>query len=440
MTMEISTSIEYEINELVLVTSCGNFDIRNIFVEINIYDHILHPCMSGSVAIIDAQSLNSKLRFDGSEFLLVDICKSKNDLRIKKSFHVYKQTDRNPKNQTSESYVLHFISDEYVYSEQNVVNRSFNGLPYSDIVNKILTDELEIPEKKAQGIFEKSFRVTNVVMPSLKPFEAIMWCSRRALDKNMMPNFVFFENKIGYNFATLSTLYNQSPLYDVTFGVKNVDDSVKNEFFGVRDYEIITRYDYLKSISDGVFSGTLCGFDIITRTVIEKEISAGDIFKGGSMNKNKYLQVSKNRDNKYNYECFDSRKIIFPIAINRDKSGHITSLDPKSINLNDTPEYFALQRKAILQNLFAQRIKMVLPGNFNLCSGFTLNLMKPKNTGYEKDDTLDSSVYGKYLIVGTRHIIQNGKHETLLEVARESTQDVLNENNINLKDIIGYGE
>jgi hypothetical protein len=66
--------------------------------------------------------------------------------------------------------------------------------------------------------------------------------------------------------------------------------------------------------------------------------------------------------------------------------------------------------------------------------------MKPKNTGYEKDDMLDSSVYGKYLIIGTRHIIQNGKHETVLEVARESTQDVLNENNINLKDIIGYGE
>jgi hypothetical protein len=440
MTIEISSSLEYEINELAIVTTSGVFDVRNVFAEINIYDHVLHPCMSGSIAIIDAQSLNSKLRFDGSEFLLVDISKSKNDLRIKRSFIIYKQTDRKHKNATSESYVLHFISDEYIYSEQKVVNRAFPGSAYSDIVSKILIDDLKVPSTKQNGIFEKSLRVTDVVVPTLKPFEAILWCSRRALDKDMLPNFLFFENKLGFNFASMSTLYKQAPVFDVTFGIKNVDNSIKMEFFGARDYEMVTQYDYLDGISSGVYSGTLCGFDVLTRTYVEQQFTGDDIHKGAKLNKNKNLQRTKNREGKSNFEMYDSKKICFPVALNRGNSNYIRTLDPKLINLNDTPESFALQRRALLQNLFAQRMKLAIPGNFNLCSGFTLNIMKPKNSGYENDNMLDSSLYGKYLIVGTRHIIQHGKHETLIELARESSEGPAGENTIITEKVIAYGE
>ena len=52
--------------------------------------------MSGDIFITDALGLSSKLMFDGSESLLIDISKTEDsDVgRFKKAFRIYKQSDR----------------------------------------------------------------------------------------------------------------------------------------------------------------------------------------------------------------------------------------------------------------------------------------------------------------------------------------------------------
>ena len=56
-------------------------------------------------------------------------------------------------------------------------------------------------------------------------------------------------------------------------------------------------------------------------------------------------------------------------------------------------------------------------------SGFTLNLQIPKRAvKSENDDLFDKSLYGKYLIIGTRHIIKYNMHETIIDVVTDSTQ------------------
>ena len=145
MTFAIKKSTQFHINELVLVTKGGNIDISAIYEELNIFDSLLSPVMTGNILIKDANGLSTKLIFDGSESLLIDISKDKNSdiAKFKKAFRIYKQADRSNDSQTVETFVLEFVSDELMYSDQQKINQSYD-LTYTQIVEKILLDYLKI--------------------------------------------------------------------------------------------------------------------------------------------------------------------------------------------------------------------------------------------------------------------------------------------------------
>ena len=65
MSLSLSQTTQFQINELAIVTKGGKLDIQNLFDELNIFDSILQPCMSGNVLITDAIGLSSKLLLDG---------------------------------------------------------------------------------------------------------------------------------------------------------------------------------------------------------------------------------------------------------------------------------------------------------------------------------------------------------------------------------------
>ena len=76
-------------------------------------------------------------------------------------------------------------------------------------------------------------------------------------------------------------------------------------------------------------------------------------------------------------------------------------------------------------NLMNQRLKVVMPGNFNLISGTTVYISLPTESEHattDNSDNTDYSMSGKYLITATRQIITYEKHETIMEVATDSTE------------------
>lgn len=417
MSLELTTTLQYEIKNLTIITGYGNYDLRKIFLEMNIFDHILQPCMSGNILINDGVSLSSKLDFDGSEFLYLEITKGDDSLPMKKMFRIYKQTDRKKVNMTSENYILHFVSDEFLFSEQQTLNNSYNG-SYSEMAQLIMENKLGITADKY--FLERSVGVRNIIVPNLKPLDALIWCSKRALNNLQLPNFLFYENFNGYNFLSLSTLKSQDAMFDVYFEPKKISASIGREFFGARDYEIISQFDYLDSIQSGVYSGTFIGFDPITRFVVEQHIQFDDIFKDKKLNKEVNFTKEKTRDGASNIDMKGTRRVVFPTPIARENTQYIKDNDITSLNLNETPQFFVFQRKAILKQLFAQRLKVSLPGNFLLTSGRNLNLKKQKNSTFDEESNDDKSVFGKYLIVAARHIIKTNSHETLIEVATDS--------------------
>ena len=170
MSLTVTDSQQYHINELVVVSKIGNVNIVPIFSEINIYDSVYMPVMSGNIVIDDSTGLSSKLLFDGSETLLLDMCKSKGSEigQIKKAFRIYKQSDRVSEGESKEKYVLNFVSDEFIFSDQQRVNQSYR-MPYVNMVERILIDYLKVPPSNLGGIYEQTAGVRDVIIPNLKP-------------------------------------------------------------------------------------------------------------------------------------------------------------------------------------------------------------------------------------------------------------------------------
>ena len=425
MSLSMGKSTQFKINELTIVTKGGPIDISVIYEEINIFDSIFLPVMSGNILIRDAAGLSGSLLFDGSESILIDIAKDSNSdvASFRKAFRIYKQSTRKNEGLNSELYTLHFCSDELMYSDQQRINQSYDNT-YGKVVEKILEDYLGVPAGESGGIFEDTVGIRNVVIPNLRPIEAIEWCAKRSLDQKQAPNYLFFQNLIGFNFAPLSRLLTQEEILDVRFAPKNQSKGNPfSEISSARAFEVVTQSDSISKQRSGVNAGQFIGFDPLTRTTAKKEIGYGDVDATmDKANDNPNASVIKNRAGVSNVEAYDSKKTLSFFSLAQNFSNYIKEKDPTSLSKLDNTEAWMFQRKAIIENLMSKRLKIAMPGNFQLTSGFNVNVEAPIfGKKFKGDDNEDKSLSGKYIIVASRQIIGYEKHETIIEVATTSS-------------------
>jgi len=424
MTESLLESTQFRIKQVSIMTKGGAIDISAIFAEINIFDCIFTPMMTGNILIVDAVGLSNVLNFDGSEVLLIEIEKNENFIQFKKSFRIYKQSERRNTNQSTETYILHFASDEFIFSMQQRVNQSYQST-YSEIIDKILTSHLKL-ESRDKGLFEKSFGIRKVVIPNLSPIEAIEWCTKRSLDGKNAPSFLFFANIFGYNYVSLSTLLTKDSILKINFDPKNLNQKdALDEMSSARSFEVVAQNDSVDKIKSGVNAGRFIGFDPITRSFGEKIITFDDhynLIEHSNQNPNK-TEIF-NKDNSTNLTTINSRKVLSIFGANRKNSEYIKKYDGDSISKVENYENFAFQRRAIFKNLTAKRIKLVMPGNFQLTSGFNVDI---ETSGFNKKNketkSEEKSLNSKYLIIAARHTIATNKHETMIEIVTDSTND-----------------
>lgn len=419
MDNNIIQSTQYVTKKLSIVSKIGEIDVTGIFEELNIYDSILYPCVNGTIIIRDSVGLSDKLSFDGSETLLVEMGKTYDDAVFRKSFRIYKQGPRTSENMNSEIYMLYFVSEEFILSQLLKLRRSYKDT-YSNMVSKILEEFLQVDDDSI-GVIEQSLGNRVIVMPGITPIQAINLCSRRAVNYINSPTFLFFQNKYGYNFITLSTLLASGESFTINFQPKNLKDD-KYEMFGARQYEVVSQFDLNKNITSGVYASRYIGYDAKNKSVVVKDIDFSQVYSlSEHANKTPNIGLITNKLGKIT-NAYDSRVVFHPTNILDQANTWTKEKDPYSIDVSDDNYNYLVQREALFRNLMSKRIKAVMPGNFDYTSGLTANLIVPKRS--EKDiseDTEDKSLSGKYLIIATRHIINYQKHETVVEFATDSS-------------------
>jgi hypothetical protein len=275
----------------------------------------------------------------------------------------------------------------------------------------------------------------------MTPFDALRWLAKKAVDVQSSPNFLFFQNSQGYNFATLSTLFSRPELFKVNFNPKNIAETESTEMLGARYVKVVSQYDSISSTRSGAYSGSFIGFDTLTRTIEHKNINVADIYqnmKHGNPNPN--INLSVNKDNRLNSSMNQSRKSLYAFPGSRLQSSYIKSKNAPSLTFEDDSQNYVFQRRAIFENLMQKRVKLVLPGNFAVSSGLNLHLDMPMRSLHDENaDNTDEALNGKYLVIGCRHIIKYNRHETVVEVASDSTNKPLTlGSNLSLKQASDY--
>jgi len=432
----LKTTVEFSITELSLILPGGEkLDISSIFEEINLFDNMFTPCMSANIVIRDSINLFERLSLNGDEKILIRLGKSDDmpdDWRYSKEFSIYTISNRTNTNMTTQVYILHLVNPDFLFSVQNKVTQRYQG-PYSSTVIKILNDHLKVPlqvpnlttGQSGIGSIFPTNRIHDFIVPALSPFDAILQIAKRSTSKSNLPDFVFFETpQTGYNFAPLSELVQFDSRFDINFKLKNVERQIGNELLGATDFKVLSSFNLFDTIRDGSYAGKFVGFDTMTRT--QSITTIKDVFTNsdGITNDKSNLVSFENKSKKTPFDMPNSRVVTYPYALSRADLKYVQEKTPEAINKLDNTHEYVFQRKAILTNLMQKRMQVSLPGNFGLFTGNMVNLFVPrfgtKEQNGDATDALDTTLTGKYIIVGVRHIIKSNKHETIIEVASDS--------------------
>lgn len=408
-----------------------SYDLKQIMVELSYYEDIFSFCASGYVTVRDGLGLIESFELSGKEPIEIKFGKYRNDLvnLPPQKFIVYKVGNRHPLgNMNSEFYTLYFCSEELLTSEQIKVSKAYTGYNISNIVKDVLTNTLKVPQKIYS--IENTVGIYDFVIPTLKPFEAISWLSTYARPEGsgttglIGADMLLYETKQGYVFGSLNTLKNQDPYATYRYQQSNLNtnlESFDDETVSVLSFEIIKAFDTLNSVSSGAFSNRTIVIDPLTRTYEVKNFDYNEYINDVKpVNSSGVLPDITNTDGKKVNENFEGKLSVAwgnphetDVPYIKDRPGSVA----KDVFVQDYIRYRTAQLSLANHTI----VKLVVPGDYGLVAGATINFNMFSLVNGETRE-LDKFYSGKYLITAVRHIAQSqGVYQTVLEIAKDST-------------------
>ncbi len=441
---------DFSIDKLNFLTSSGqSFDLRKLLVELCYYEDIYSFSVSGYLTVQDGQGFIQSLQLTGNQFLELNFGKIKGaPNNIKQTFRVYKIENRTPSgNMNTESYRLYFCSEELVLSEQTKISKSVVGTEISTVIRNILVNSnnglFVKPEKIS--VIEKTTGVYDFIIPRLKPFEAISWLSNYARpsafnQKDKVADMLFFQNKDGFNFRSLQSMFKQ-PIYGTyKYQLKNLGDNeqtFKEKMNTILNYEFVKTYDMLNEINQGTFANKLISIDTIARTANTTTYNYVNR-ESAQLNKSAASNEMTNRLGLTQSTSPDASFKVFTGNAMQSKAAYIKQV-PNAVAKNVAVETYVPNRTAQISLANYTVMKMTIPGDPGISVGRTINVnlltLKPSATS----KGLNEFYSGKYLVTAVRHIIQPTVYQTVVEIAKDSSvknYNAVNNSNPNLQKVI----
>lgn len=412
------TPYDYSLLELKLINALGtNIDIDLIFGEINIYEDIFSNVINGDILLTDSNNLFTTLNMHGNEFISLSFSTPGRMQRYEKIFRIYKVSDYSLRGTSNAQFKIHFCSEEFLLNQQYYISKSFKETRLSDVVRIIARNFLKIPVTKLPDErIEESTVLLNpdknpLIVPNLKPFEAINWISSFALSKaDLSPGFFFFETINGYSFKSMSSLYNASTKKTIFYSPKNDDarESVGLRHDKLDEMQFKQVFDVLDNINNGAYASELLKLDVLNRST---EYEQFGVNSGSYKTLNEYLpyNLAKNR---------------LGNALNQ-ASAYVRMFPKFQDNLASQWLLMRASRLALLNNT---RLNVDIPGDSSLSIGDVVAVNIPKNNAQTDGANieLDPIMSGRYLITGLRHQLKDNKYFCHAQLCKDSINFNLN--------------
>ena len=443
---------EYTLESVRLFASSGNIiPLNGLTVSISLFENIFSPTMSGTITLLDANSIVSNLPIIGQEFLSFKIKTAsitEGGTSIidftKNPFSVYK-IDQRIEGTNSELITLHFASPEMLRNLRTRVSKSYTNT-IDNIAIDVIQNSRYINSKKDLFI-EETVGVRKIISPNSNPFTFIQKLSSEAISKNNgSPFFLFYENKEGFNFRSLDSLYAQPITAEYNTGEFYHQESsgtvVKNvleEYSRPISHEMVAVNDTVKNVRGGLLASDLITYDIYSKKYERKNFRYFNNFNDyGRLGNSPIYNTNFIDEFDNTVDNFTNANIhLHPTSKNNGSDAQHYVLDPTAKNIKSLYSPNGIENTLLpRQSKFVELNKGVslnvkVHGSTNISVGQIIQFNKQTVGNANESGDFDPYYTGRYIISNLRHIFDlapKKEHSIVMSLVKDGYEQELEQN------------
>ena len=443
---------EYTLEDVRLFASSGNMiPLNGLTVSISLFENIFSPTMSGTITLLDANSIVSNLPIIGQEFLSFKIKTAsitEGGTSIidftKNPFSVYK-IDQRIEGTNSELITLHFASPEMLRNLRTRVSKSYTNT-IDNIAIDVIQNSRYINSKKDLFI-EETVGVRKIISPNSNPFTFIQKLSSEAISKsNGSPFFLFYENKEGFNFRSLDSLYAQPITAEYNTGEFYHQESsgtvVKNvleEYSRPISHEMVAVNDTVKNVRGGLLASDLITYDIYSKKYERKNFRYFNNFNDyGRLGNSPIYNTNFIDEFDNTVDNFTNANIhLHPTSKNNGSDAQHYVLDPTAKNIKSLYSPNGIENTLLpRQSKFVELNKGVslnvkVHGSTNISVGQIIQFNKQTVGNANESGDFDPYYTGRYIISNLRHIFDlapKKEHSIVMSLVKDGYEQELEQN------------
>ena len=429
------SSSDYIIKSVLIQKGSNVAEIRNSVVQLEIFENIELPYLTGKLYFKDDAGAFDSIGFDGVETCEIVFSQPKpgsNDIR--KKFVVKSVLDTMKINDLGEAISLYLIEKVGYDGSIDRFSKSYTGTPL-EIINKIATEKLGVTIN--QPSVKPVQKTMKVVIPFLTPLEAIAFVMERMSTKDGLPYYFYSAmNNSLLQIKSLEELLKSKPWnekkpyrYSRAFTQGHTNNNDPKDAFVVQKYYAPTKAeDTLDLIVKGSIGGNFSIIDATTGRFETKHFDITKIFSKLESNGVVPKGLTKVIETKY-----DGKDLHSLQSLNVCRSVMVNTYE----NVNnyyqeDTLDLFELDmvKKAIKSILFKSPINLKVSGapyllGINQSIGRQIeyfhlnnNLQGTEGVNGSEDKVKDKKRSGIYMIFSAHHTFFATRHTTELSAVK----------------------
>ena len=435
---------DYKLQEILLHGPTGTIDIKELMVELNVYESIYANSIYGNIVIADVANHIQNMPIIGQEMLQFKFSTDDNPENEEIDFtthfaRIYKVSDQVRTAERQQVYTLHFTSQEAITNQKERLKQAYEGTT-DQIVQRILEDILQT---KKRMILEQSSQHCKVLGNQNHPFNFIteMLGKRSSSVDFHNQGFMFFENHRGYNFRSMSHMTHRDPGTERNVQESFIvqpsrrDQSIAEDMQTVLEYKIMKNQDVMAALNTGLAASTNYNYDFSTKS-FEKKLD--------------------NYMNNFIEEVHTTigKEIGSLFTTTPEASGGKTLFDSNDAKINvtvkDTKLHAQKEGDAKYDNHtgFQQlldhvklthdqlKAKVTVFGNSNLAAGDMIHLRVPSYEPLDKNTTRihDAFLSGRWLITNLVHTLNSTRYTTTFDCVRDSVERPYTNNSLSIQE------
>jgi hypothetical protein len=422
---------DYTLDGVLIVGSSGvKINVVSQVRELNIYQSIDSPFMSGNLMIADSKGVSEILPFLGQERLLFMLQTPSHGGTVDFNEYnaiIYNVETRFHSSDREQTLVLNWTSLEHYKNIRTKISASFDGM-ISSIVEEILTDSDYLATYKPINI-ELTKNIRKYVIPNLNPFQAIELLRTEAVSaEEQSPHFLFFENPAGFHFRSLDSLIGSQGSLSVDhkrtykFEPPANDQTPEESSTTILHWEVQDNNNNFLSTKLGMFGSTLYYHDIFNKNIQKFEF---DYTKDSYKIRNSTNQEDAKSGTVVSQGIIENKKTIteFP---NSKVFVHPTASDKlHSLGTDNNAEEWL--QESISRELEREyfTLKIETYGDTNIMAGDMINVIIPSNKPLDISagaEAVDPILSGRYLITSLHHKVTptEANHSMVMTIMKDS--------------------